>query len=261
MSSTSKTGSSVPRDAGPLSTRSTSKGALLREAQVVLRALTAYDNVAALRAASLGGVILAKRALETRRRVWGALSWRYFGWHPAPWILQDLADAAREDGLSGRFVGLLYIHHARRDRLTFRFVTEVLWNRWKRGALSVRREDVLDFLAQCEPEHPEVRRWREVTRKKLAGNVLSALRDFGLLHGVQRKVLTRPPLDPAVAAHLVRLLHDEGLRGQTVIDAADWRLFLLDESDVSRALGDLAQRGLVRFERSRRSVILDPIVA
>ena len=158
-------------------------------------------------------------------------------------------------------MGLLYIHHARRDRLTFRFVTEVLWSQWKRGALSVRRGDVLDFLAQCEPEHPEIRRWREATRKKLAGNVLSALRDFGLLHGVQRKILHRPPLDSAVVAHLVRLLHDEGLRSQAVLDAADWHLFLLDESDVSSALGDLAQRGIIRFERSGRTVILDPIVA
>jgi hypothetical protein len=252
---------SAPRDTGPLSTRSTSKGALLREAQVVLRTLLAFGDLAALREACLGGTILAQRAIETRRRIWETLSWRYLAWKPAPWILRDLADAARAEGPSRRFVGLLYIHYARRDRLTFRFVTEVLWSRWKQGVPAVRREDVLDFLAVCEPEHPEVRRWREVTRKKLAGNVLSALRDFGLLRGVQRKSLHRPPLDPAVAGHLVRLLHEEGLRGQAVVDAPDWRLFLLDESDVLLALGDLAQRGVVRFERSGRTVILDLIGA
>jgi hypothetical protein len=160
MSSRVETVASAPRDTGPLSTRSTSKGALLREAQFVLRPLPAFGDLAALREACLGGTILAKRAIETRRRIWETLFWRYLAWKPSPWILQDLAAAARTEGPSRRFVGLLHVHHARRDRLTFRFVTEVLWSGWKQGALSVRREDVLDFLAVCEPEHPEVLRGR-----------------------------------------------------------------------------------------------------
>jgi hypothetical protein len=86
----------------------------------------------------------------------------------------------------------------------------------------VRRDDVLDFLVEYESRDCAVKRWRESTRKKLAGNVLSALRDFGVLTGVQ-----------------------------------DWRLFLWEPHDTSLVLAQLAQRGEIRFERSGRIVVLD----
>jgi hypothetical protein len=49
---------------------------------------------------------------------------------------------------------------------------------------------VSDFLV--ESINGERAKWRENTRTKVAGNLLSALRDFGLLTGVQRKKLQRP---------------------------------------------------------------------
>jgi hypothetical protein len=92
---------------------------------------------------------------------------------------------------------------------------------------------------------------------KVAGNVLSALRDFGLLTGVQRKTVQRPVVAQEVVLHLCRLLDAEGLRGRTLLEARDWRLFLWDVQDTSQALAQLAQRGELRFERSGRTVELD----
>jgi hypothetical protein len=62
---------------------------------------------------------------------------------------------------------------------------------------------------------------------------------------------------PAVALHLVRLLHREGLRGKALLDAADWRLFLWESADVTNSLSALAQLGELRFERSGSTVMLD----
>jgi hypothetical protein len=152
---------------------------------------------------------------------------------------------------------MLYVHYARRDRLTFDFVTDRLWTRWKSKALEVRRDDVLDFLADHESHDTAVKKWRESSRKKLAGNVLSALRDFGLLTGAQRKSLQRPVIVPEVALHLCRLLDAEGLRGRALLEARDWRLFLCEPHDTSLALAQLAQRGEIRFERSGRTVVLE----
>jgi len=124
-------------------------------------------------------------------------------------------------------------------------------------AFDVRRDDVLDFLADYESRDAAINTWRESTRKKLAGNVLSALRDFGLLTGVQRKSLQRPLVAPEVALHLCRVLDGEGLRGRALAEARDWRLFLWESHDTSLALAQLAQRGDIRFERSGRTVVLD----
>ncbi len=245
----------VGRDPGPYSARNSSKGSLISEAHLVFRALASGKSLDDVRSACLGGKLLRQSARETRRRIWTALNWRFFAWSPPAWVVSDLAAASRADVTSPRFVGLVYLHFARRDRLTFDFVVDKLWPRWKAGARDVRRGDVLDFLAESESGQPA--RWRESTRVKLAGNVLSALRDFGLFSGVQRKALQRPVVAPEVVLHLCRLLDAEGLRGRALLEARDWRLFLWDIQDTSQALAQLAQRGDVRFERSGRTVVLD----
>ncbi len=245
------------RDVGPMSTRNTSKGALVTEAHAVLRSMASGTPVENLRQICLAGSILRQRTRETRRHIWDLLHWRLFIWRPPPWVLADLAEAARGDSTDPRFVGLLYLHYARRDRLTFEFVTEKLWALWKSRSLEVSRNDVMDFLASSEAQNPRVRKWRESTRKKLAGNVLSALRDFGLLKGVQRKLIQQPLLPLEVVLHLCRLLHGEGLRGHAVLEARDWRLFLREPHEVAVALGQLAQQGQLRFERSGKTVVLE----
>ena len=212
-----------------------------------------------VRSACLTGRLFRQSARETRHRIWDALHWRYFAWNPPLWVLADLEEAASGDENDRRFVGLAYVHYARRDRLMFEFAPDRLWSCWKKKGFEVRRDDVLDFLADCESRDTAVRKWRESTRKKLAGNVLSALRDFGVLTGVQRKLLQRPVVAPEVALHICRILDGEGLRGRALLEARDWRLFLWEPHDtaLALALAQLAQRGEIRFERSGRTVMLD----
>jgi hypothetical protein len=244
-------------DTGAMSTRNTSKGALVAEAHAVFRALSSGMPMDEVKSACLTGRLLRQSARETRHRIWEALHWRYFAWSPPRWVLADLEEAARGDADERRFVGLAHVHYARRDRLTFDFATDRLWTRWNNKVLEVGRDDVLDFLADCESHDAAVNKWRESTRRKLAGNVLSALRDFGVLTGVQRKFLRRPVVAPEVALHVCRVLDGEGLRGRTLLEARDWRLFLWDLQDTSLALAQLAQRGEIGFERSGRTVVLD----
>jgi len=244
------------RDLGRVSTRNSSKGALVTEARSVFRAFNGHIPLERFREQCLRGTILRQRARETRHRIWEALHWRFFAWNPPRWVLADLAEAAADDSTTV-FAGLVYLHYARRDRLTFDFVTGKLWEMWQNKSVEIRRNDVLDFLETYEEQHPKVRTWRESTRKKVAGNVLSALRDFGLLRGVQRKVVQQPIVPPEVALHLCCLLYGEGLRGRTLLEARDWRLFLWESHHAAGALSQLAQQGKLRFERSGRTVILE----
>lgn len=243
------------RDLGPYSTRNSSKGSLIPEAHQVFRAFASGKSVAQLRTACLSGRLLRQSARETRNRIWDALHWRFFAWDPPTWVLQDLAAASCGDVTSPRFVGLVLLHHVRRDHLTFDFVTQKVWSMWNRGTLEVRRNDVLDFLAESDDLRPA--RWRETTRTKLAGNILSALRDFGLLRGVQRKRIQRPVVPPEVALHLCHLLYAEGLRGRTLLEADDWRMLLWSIEDTAHSLSVLAQDGKIRFERSGKTVVLE----
>lgn len=245
------------RDLGAFSSRNASKGALVAEAHAVFRAFDRCTPLENLRQQCLQGTLLRQRARETRRRIWEAIHWRFFLWRPPQWVLTDLAEAAGDDSSFSRFVGLAYLHFARRDRLTFEFVTGKLWEMWQNKTLEVRRDDVLDFLAVWAEQYPKIRTWRENTRKKLAGNMLSALRDFGLLKGVQRKAIQQPAVSGEVALHLCRLLYGEGLRGRAVLEARDWRLFLWGQNEAAEALVRLAQTGKLRFERSGKTVVLE----
>ncbi len=245
------------RDLGPISARNTSKGAILKEAQAVFQALGRGSTLAQVREACLLGTILRHRARTTREHIWDSLNWRYFTWNPPRWILSDLEHAALDGPPNWKFVSLAYVHYARRDRLTFEFVSGKLWDLARMGISRVTREDVLDFLAANEEQEPQIRKWRESTRKKLAQNLLSALRDFGVLSGTQKKSLQNPLVSPEAAWHLCRLLYAEGLRGRRLMEAADWRLFLWDFQDTARALGQLAQMGKLRFEQAGRTVVLE----
>lgn len=247
----------IGRDATPYSARNSSKGALLSETHAMFRALAAGKPLEELRFACVDGKLFRQSARETRRRIWHALHWRFFAWTPPRWVTADLADAACGEMTSPKFIGLVYLHYARRDRLTFDFVGNKLWPLWRSGSREVRRGDVLDFLAESTSGQRAT--WRESTRVKLAGNVLSALRDFGLFAGVQRKALQRPVVVPEVALHLCRLLDAEGLRGRALLEAREWQLFLWGIQDTSHALAQLAQRGDIRFERSGRTVVLDVV--
>ncbi len=245
----------VGRDTEAYSARNSSKGALIAEATAVFRALASGTALEDVQHASLTGRLFRQKARETRRRIWQTLNWRFFIWEPPAWVMADLANASLDAASEKHFVGLVYLHTVRRDRLTYDFVTRTLWRLWRSHVRAVRRDDVMDFIAQNISL--ESAKWRESTRLKVAGNVLSSLRDFGLLSGVQKKTIQRPYIDLDVVLHLCRLLDAEGLRGRTLLEAEDWRLFLWDLDDISRALAQLAQRGDLRFERSGRTVVLN----
>jgi len=245
------------RDLGAPSARTSSKGALIAETHAVFRALGQGMSVTVLKEACLRGSVLRHSARHTRARIWDAINWRFFSSEPPAWILKDLREAALEVVRpSQRFTELVYVHYARRDRLTFDFVTERIFQGWRGGVRGVRREEVWRFAVEQYGDEI-VGRFRESTQKKIVGNVLSALRDFGVLSGVQRKMIEQPRLDLAVALHLCRLLYEEGLRGRELTEALDWRLFLLAPDEVTRVLAALAGRGAIRFEQAGRTVILE----
>jgi hypothetical protein len=202
--------------------------------------------------------LLRKPAFQSRTRIWRALAHRYI--EPGcGWCIQSLSEAARNGVGAPEFVSLAYLYFALRDRLTFDFVTGWIWQKWNQQATVVGQSDFLAFLEEMGRDHPQVRRWTENTRRKLAGNTLSALRDFGLLKGIRKRQIQRPAIAPETVFHLLSILQAEGLEGRPVLEAPDWRLFLWSTADVARSLGDLSQKGWIRFEKAGRTVILELI--
>jgi hypothetical protein len=235
--------------------RNTSNGALLTETAQIFSSLAGGTSIEQARQAVFEGSLVSQSSITGRRRIWNSIHYRYLT-HRIEWIIASLTEAIGHGSHSPEFISLLYVHYALRDRLTYDFVTEVLWNMGYQNRPLVTRNDVLDMLDARIPDHPEIERWTENSRVKLAGNILSALRDFGVLEGIQKKFLVRPALPPSTAEHVLRILIAEGKRGKEVIDDSTWRLFLLSEQDVARHLGNLASEGEIHFEKVGTTVVL-----
>lgn len=242
------------RDTGPYSARNSSKGALLKEAAQIFSALGRGVAKTELRTLALSGKLLSQRSYSNRKRIFDALSHRCLSYSPL-WMLETLTQAAALGERSAELVSLLYLHYALRDHLTFDFVTQVLWAQKIEGKLVVTRESLLGYLESASSSQPQISRWSESSRTKLAGSILTALRDFGVLEGSQRKRLASPSLPIVTAEHLLRILYLEGKRGREVLQDAAWRLFLLTEADVAHVLSLLAQQRRIGFERSGSTVV------
>ena len=197
-----KTQSVLMRDLGPYSARNSSKGALIDEAFRIFRAISSGLSMEELRTETVQGTLLSQRSSTNRKRIWTSLQQRYLV-TDLPWITTLLAERSHHGAHSAEFVSLLYLLYALRDSLTFDFVAKVLWPRGHNNRPIVSRNDVLDLLKSATPHQPQIDRWSEATRIKLAGSVLTALRDFGVLQGSQKKFLIQPKLPLSTAAALL----------------------------------------------------------
>ena len=226
------------------------------EAGKVFDALAAGRTIDEVRSSVMNGSLLKQKARITRKRIWVLLHHRYFTARPA-WIVSDLKDAVRAGTRDRAFIGMLYLHYTLRDHLTYDFVTDALWGRWKRNERSVDREDVMFLLEASSKIYPQIRGWSERTRLKLAGSTLTALRDFGVLEGTQKKRIVRPVVPLSLAEHILRVITAEGAMGSEVLQHPIWRLFLLEEHEVAGLLARLAQERIIRFERVGDVVVLE----
>jgi hypothetical protein len=104
------------------------------------------------------------------------------------------------------------------------------------GDWEVTRSDVQHFLDNSESAHPEIMGWSHETREKLAGNLLSIIRDYGLLSGEAKKKMVMPAVPISVARHLERLLLEEGVSSADVPKHPDWHTWLWDAPRVTNTL-------------------------
>jgi hypothetical protein len=244
------------RDLGPYSARNTSKGALLDESYQIIGALATGLTVEQVRKQAHEGRILRQKARLSRTTIWERVHFRLLA-HGSLWVLEALKAAQAAGRYSPEFVSLTYLMYCLRDHLTYDFITRWIWPRWNAGQRGVSTDDLLDYLDQAGETQPQVRSWTESSRRRLSSGILAALRDYGLLKGIYKKEITKPPLPLATSEVLLRLLTAEGLRGGEVLEEPTWRLFLLSPEEVAQVLLQLAQQKRILFEKAGNTVVLE----
>ena len=231
------------RASGPYLPTNASKAGLLEETRQFLLTYAQLGDLAATRRALVDGG-LPQRARETRITIVKVIQQRLTRWTPPTWVYDDLATFA-QDTYQPSLPTALLLHAVRQDTLLYDFVQHIIMPRWRSGEHTLVRADVQRSLDQAQPEHPEIDSWSHATREKLAGNMLSILRDYGLLRGREQKQIVEPTVPPPVADHLVRLLLAEGVSAEAVVEHPDWHVWLWEPRRIRAALTDLTRREAV----------------
>lgn len=232
------------RAAGPYVTNNTAKTGLLDEARQFLLTYADLGDVAETYQVLINSG-LPQRSRATRRSILKVIQQRLIHWNPPAWVLDDLVTFARDERPDALRAALL-LHVPRQDTLLYNVVLRVIVPRWREGERFIARADVQRFLDEEEAVHPEIGAWTHATRAKLAGNVLSILRDYGLLQGTARKRVVEPVVPSEVVQHLVRLLRAEGVKLEELPHHPDWQLWLWDSARAQAAISEgLTQEVLV----------------
>lgn len=243
---------SIPKYTATLS----SKAGLVEETLAALRLVSDGKSEDDLRFAFLQEDLLGKDTHENRLTIWKRLHQRFFVNWKRTVTLAKMVNWVSNFNYARLFI---YYDFCISEPILFDAVTKPVFNRFSNGFSGIEISDLQAWLDSIQIEHPEVSEWSPQTRKKILSNVLTVLRDFGLMSGVSRKKFERVFMPTSLAGYILYSLKDrlDQFGPFAVIDASDWQLFWLDQSDVLNLLKELTREGYCIFQKQGEIMTLN----
>lgn len=222
------------------------KGSLIEETYAVFRdwdyALSKLENLKRVRQENTIGATSTNWALNVAK----VLNRRY---DPAGRD-RSLVELAKS-GCDREVWKPLLLYHMTRDEFLVRdFLVNWLYPQFTAGAYRLHAEDVLPYLQALSKKKciEWSGRWSESTLERVASGLLRIAADFGLLKGAQAKEFASYHLPEQSFLYLLHAMTDSEANARRVIDAEDWRMYLVDSGDVERELLRLHQFRKLHYE-------------
>jgi hypothetical protein len=223
-----------------------SKGALLDETLAVLKQIDHGHSPGEVRSLVMDHDLLGKMTTSTRQSVWDHIHARYLSDGDHAHVLAHMVVHA-PDRQTERLV--LFYEFCRSTPVLRDVTIQCVYPRYATGYIGIDKTIIQQHFDEVSGTHPELIEWSPQTRDKVVSNILTTLRDFGLLEGSQRKQFSRlyVPL-PAFVYVLYRLAEDGLKTPQEILDFEDWRLFFLEPADVVTLLDEATAAGHCTFK-------------
>jgi hypothetical protein len=142
-------------------------------------------------------------------------------------------------------------HLHRTDPLLDAFITDWLFGLYEQGIVIIKSEAAQSFVRDyLKSPAGKGLAWKDSTLARVANGLLCTATDFQLLRGRQVKQFNSYRLPERSLVYLLHALMDKHQSTRRVVDADDWRLFLMRPSEVEEELLRLHQFGKLRFERA-----------
>ena len=225
--------------------RLATRASLYADLQALLAAVREPVSRAEYRRHVIEENALLRRTVAAREKSWKELAARYGVDGASPMFRAYLEEYRRASSERDRDL-TSYALFALRDRLVCDLGTDWLYEYLRAAPAELRSVDVLAFLSSREEAHPEIRGWSASSRENIASHYLSALKEFGLARGAQRKVSVRPSPGPAPVRFLLRALLSAGASQQAAVQSPLFRLLGLSLDEAVSLLFRLNADGALR---------------
>lgn len=200
--------------------------------------------------------VLSRGTAAGREKAWKELAARYAIGGESQVFRAFLEEHRRAPSEKDRAL-TAYVFFALNDRLVADLGTNWLYEYVRHAPSELRTADVLAFVSTRASSHPEINGWSSSSRENVASHYLSALKEFGLARGAQRKVSVRPSPGPPPVRFLLRALLLSGASNLAAIQSPLFKLLglSLDETvellfrfSADRALGVRIQGDVVDLD-------------
>jgi hypothetical protein len=154
----------------------------------------------------------------------------------------------------------LLLWHMTRDEFLVRdFVTDWLCRQFVAGTYRLRPSDVVTYLRSLAKKKGIVwsGSWSSSTTERVASGLLRIAADFGLLTGGTVKEFASYHLPDESFLYLVYAVAQFEPNARRIIESREWRLFLMDASDVERELLRLHQFHRLQYDAAGSLARLD----
>lgn len=145
----------------------------------------------------------------------------------------------------------LLLWHMTRDEFLLRdFLIGWLYEQFSAGAFRLRTGDVVQYLGSLAARRgiEWSGKWADTTTSRVASGLLRMATDFGLLTGTQSREFASYHLHEESFLYLLHSMADAESNARRIVEAEDWRMYLMDTSDVERELLRLHQYRKVHYE-------------
>jgi hypothetical protein len=230
--------------AGEISSTSICRGALIDETHAALRVWDlSASRVENFRALQLGAAIRATTG-GWQIDIVSALSRRFDpGGRDLPLTLLAKGDCAFDV-----WRAILLWHLTRNEFQVRDFLINFLWHKFGEGMSRITPDVVIPFLAEKRIQSRLRKPWKAPTLRRVASGLLQTAQEFGMLKGRNPKEFVSFHIPEAGFVYVLHALAESEPNARRIIDAEDWRMFLMDSSDVERELLRLHQFKNLRYE-------------
>jgi len=229
-------------------------GAILNETKILLanwnESLSKHDNLDRFRRNN----ILGKASRSRVEDIFQVFRQRYLVEEPVTKALVGLIRARYE---ADAFDRILYFHATRSDPLIHDFVIEVLWPRYLRGRQDILVKDAEGWIREKIAMGATIRQWSDNTIEKSARGLMSTLRDFGVLQGLNNKRTAPAYLPIGAFSYVAFYLNRLQPSGKRLLEDQEWSLFFLSPQTVERLFMEAHQLHLLEYHAAGSVIRVD----